>query len=67
LQALNSLDIEWGGKRYATGASIGLAMKTIQMPDDKAWLESADQACCEAKRQGLGRLQMGNECLRPNS
>jgi diguanylate cyclase (GGDEF)-like protein/PAS domain S-box-containing protein len=67
LQALNSLEIEWGGERYSTGASIGLAMKTMQMADDKAWLESADQACFEAKRQGRGRLLMGNECLRPNS
>jgi len=59
LQALNPLEIEWGGSRYSTGASIGLAMKTMHMADDKAWLESADQACFEAKRQGRGRLVIG--------
>jgi diguanylate cyclase len=58
LQALNPLEIEWGGSRYTTGASIGLAMNTMHMADAKAWLDSADQACFEAKRQGRGRLQI---------
>jgi diguanylate cyclase len=58
LQALNPLEIEWGGSRYTTGASIGLAMNTMDMSDEKEWLESADQACFEAKRQGRGRLQI---------
>jgi diguanylate cyclase (GGDEF)-like protein len=59
LQALNPLEIEWGGSRYTTGASIGMAMNTMDMPDEKAWLESADQACFEAKRQGRGQLLIG--------
>ena len=58
LQALNPLEIGWGGSRYAIGASIGVAMNTMHMADAKAWLESADQACFEAKRQGRGRLQI---------
>jgi diguanylate cyclase len=58
LQALNPLEIEWGGSRYTTGASIGLAMNTMDLSDEKEWLESADQACFEAKRQGRGRLQI---------
>ncbi len=58
LQALNPLEIEWGGSRYTTGASIGLAMSTMDISDEKEWLESADQACFEAKRQGRGRLQI---------
>jgi diguanylate cyclase len=58
LQALNPLEVEWGGSRYTTGASIGLAMSTVHMADAKAWLESADQACFEAKRQGRGRLEI---------
>jgi diguanylate cyclase (GGDEF)-like protein/PAS domain S-box-containing protein len=58
LQALNPLEIGWGGSHYAIGASIGVAMNTMHMADAKAWLESADQACFEAKRQGRGRLQI---------
>jgi GGDEF domain-containing protein len=40
------------------GASIGLAMNTVDMPDEKAWLESADKACYDAKRQGRGLLRI---------
>jgi diguanylate cyclase (GGDEF)-like protein len=58
LQALNPVEIEWGGSRYTTGASIGLAMNTTDMSDEKEGLASADQACFEAKRQGRGRLQI---------
>jgi diguanylate cyclase (GGDEF)-like protein len=58
LLALNPLEIEWEGLRYNTGASMGLAMNTMHMADAKAWLESADKACFEAKRQGRGLLQI---------
>jgi diguanylate cyclase (GGDEF)-like protein/PAS domain S-box-containing protein len=58
LKLLNPLEIEWGGIRYVTGASIGLAMNTTNMSDEKAWLDSADQACLEAKRQGRGQLRI---------
>jgi len=60
LQALNPLEIEWGGLRCSTGASIGLAMKTAEMTDAKAWFEVADQACFEVKRQGRGQLLIGH-------
>jgi diguanylate cyclase (GGDEF)-like protein/PAS domain S-box-containing protein len=59
LQALNPLEIDWGGSRYATGASIGLMMIAMDVADEKAWLESADQACFEAKRRGRGQLLIG--------
>jgi diguanylate cyclase (GGDEF)-like protein/PAS domain S-box-containing protein len=58
LRALNPLEFEWKGSRYATGASIGLAMNTMDISDANAWLESADKACYEAKRQGRSRLQI---------
>jgi diguanylate cyclase (GGDEF)-like protein/PAS domain S-box-containing protein len=58
LQALNPLEMEWQGSRYTTGASIGLAMNATHLADPKAWLERADQACFEAKRQGRGRLEV---------
>jgi diguanylate cyclase (GGDEF)-like protein/PAS domain S-box-containing protein len=59
LKALNPLEIEWEGSRYTTGASIGLAMNTMNISDEKVWLEVADQACFEAKRQGRGQLLVG--------
>jgi diguanylate cyclase len=58
LRALNPLEFEWKGSLYTTGASIGLAMNTMDVSDANAWLESADKACYEAKRQGRSRLQI---------
>jgi diguanylate cyclase (GGDEF)-like protein len=58
LRALNPLEFEWEGLRYTIGASIGLAMNTIGMSDERTWLETADKACYEAKRQGRGRLRI---------
>jgi diguanylate cyclase len=58
LRALNPMEFEWKGSRYAIGASIGLAMNTMDVSDENAWLENADKACYEAKRQGRGRLQI---------
>lgn len=57
LQALNPLTIEWLGSTYSTGASLGLAMNTADLKDAKAWLESADRACYEAKKAGRGRFE----------
>jgi diguanylate cyclase (GGDEF)-like protein len=59
LKALNCLEIEWLGSRYHVGASIGLAMCTMDMADEKAWLQAADDACYSAKRQGRGQLHCG--------
>jgi diguanylate cyclase (GGDEF)-like protein/PAS domain S-box-containing protein len=58
LRALNPLEFEWEGSRYATGASMGLAMITMAMTDEKAWLQSADKACYDAKRDGRGALRI---------
>jgi diguanylate cyclase len=58
LRALNPLEIAWRGASYEIGASIGLAMRTAEMPDESAWLEAADRACYAAKRDGRGRLQV---------
>jgi diguanylate cyclase (GGDEF)-like protein/PAS domain S-box-containing protein len=58
LRALNPLEFEWKGSSYAIGASIGLAMNTMDVSDENAWLDNADKACYDAKRQGRGRLQI---------
>jgi diguanylate cyclase len=58
LQALNPLEITWEGSRYAVGASIGLAMTTMPLADEKTWLAAADSACYTAKREGRGRLSV---------
>jgi diguanylate cyclase (GGDEF)-like protein/PAS domain S-box-containing protein len=57
LRALNPLNVDWEGSNYTVGASIGVAMHATDMPDEKAWLDAADRACYDAKRQGRGRLR----------
>ena len=56
LKALNSMEIEWLGSRYAIGASIGVAMCSMEMTDERAWFQAADDACYGAKRDGRGHL-----------
>jgi diguanylate cyclase (GGDEF)-like protein/PAS domain S-box-containing protein len=58
LRALNPLNIDWEGSHYTVGASIGVAMRATDMPDEKTWLDAADRACYDAKRQGRGRLRI---------
>jgi diguanylate cyclase (GGDEF)-like protein len=58
LRTLNPLEFEWRGSSHTIGASIGLAMNTMDMSDEKSWLEAADKACYDAKRQGRGRLRI---------
>jgi diguanylate cyclase len=57
LKALNAMEFEWKGSRYAIGASIGLAMNR-DMADEKSWLDAADKACYIAKRDGRGLLRI---------
>ena len=56
LQALNPLAIEWDGQTYSVNASLGLALTSAQMTDEKAWLADADKACYQAKKAGRGQL-----------
>ena len=58
VQALNPLNLEWEGSNYSIGASLGLAMSSSEIPNEHAWLKSADAACYEAKREGRGRLRI---------
>jgi diguanylate cyclase (GGDEF)-like protein/PAS domain S-box-containing protein len=58
LGALNPLVIEWGGSQYSIGASIGLAMNSMNLADERAWLRAADEACYIAKREGRGQLRI---------
>jgi diguanylate cyclase (GGDEF)-like protein/PAS domain S-box-containing protein len=58
LRTLNPLEFEWKGSSHTIGASIGLAMNTMDVSDEKSWLEAADKACYDAKRQGRGRLRI---------
>jgi diguanylate cyclase (GGDEF)-like protein/PAS domain S-box-containing protein len=56
LQGLNPLAVEWDGQSYSVNASLGLAMTSAAMADEKDWLESADKACYQAKKDGRGQL-----------
>jgi diguanylate cyclase (GGDEF)-like protein/PAS domain S-box-containing protein len=63
LNALNPIGIEWAGQEYVVNASLGLAMTSAQMADEKAWLEAADRACYLSKREGRGRLNIAGSEL----
>jgi diguanylate cyclase (GGDEF)-like protein len=60
LQALNPIRIEWGVRQFTVNASLGLATTSAQTPDEKSWLESADQACYQAKKDGRSRLYLAD-------
>jgi diguanylate cyclase (GGDEF)-like protein/PAS domain S-box-containing protein len=64
LQALNPLELEWKGSHFTVGASIGLAMNRADLADEKSWLEAADKACYDAKRQGRGLLRIATAMQR---
>jgi diguanylate cyclase (GGDEF)-like protein/PAS domain S-box-containing protein len=54
-RALNPLAVEWNGKTYSIGASLGVATITNGYESTAAWMAAADAACYEAKR---GRAQV---------
>jgi diguanylate cyclase (GGDEF)-like protein len=58
LQSLNPLTIEWEGATYSIGASIGVAITTLELADERSWLKAADEACYLAKREGRGALKI---------
>jgi diguanylate cyclase (GGDEF)-like protein/PAS domain S-box-containing protein len=58
LQALNPLQIDWQGKSYSIGASIGVAPWSNDMASAKDWMAAADRACYLAKRGGRGQLKV---------
>jgi diguanylate cyclase (GGDEF)-like protein/PAS domain S-box-containing protein len=60
LEALNPLQIDWEGRSYEIGASVGLAMITPSFDSEAAWAAAADQACYQAKREGRGRLRVAH-------
>jgi diguanylate cyclase (GGDEF)-like protein len=57
LRALNAMHIDWEGSQHAIGASIGVAMSTLELSDERAWLRAADQARYIAKQEGRGVLR----------
>jgi diguanylate cyclase len=50
-RALNPLLVEWNGKTFAIGASLGVATITNGYDSTAAWMAAADAACYEAKRE----------------
>lgn len=50
-RALNQLDVEWNGKTYSVGASLGVATITNGYENTAAWIAAADAACYDAKRE----------------
>lgn len=59
-QSLNPLEVEWNGKTYSVGASLGVATITNGYENTATWMAAADAACYEAKR-----TQRGQVCYAP--
>jgi diguanylate cyclase (GGDEF)-like protein len=56
-RALNPLEVEWNGKTYAIGASLGVATITNGYESAAAWMAAADSACYDAKRTERGQVR----------
>ena len=56
-RALNPLEVEWNGKTYAIGASLGVATITNGYESTAAWMAAADAACYDAKRNERGQVR----------
>ena len=56
-RALNPLEVEWNGRTYAIGASLGVATITNGYESTAAWMAAADTACYDAKRTERGQIR----------
>ena len=50
--------LDWDGRRYAVGASVGVVAIDASLPDAEAVLGAADAACYAAKRAGRGAVRI---------
>jgi diguanylate cyclase (GGDEF)-like protein len=59
LAAIQNFALDWrGGKRFAVGASIGVAYTDAGEHDASTMLRAADAACYAAKNEGRGRIHV---------
>lgn len=58
LDAIRDFELEWDGKRYCIGASIGIAYADAGEYDAEIMLRAADAACYEAKRAGRNQIRI---------
>jgi len=59
-RALNPLVVEWNGKTFSIGASLGVATITAAYESTAAWIAAADTACYEAKRTERGQARFAS-------
>jgi diguanylate cyclase (GGDEF)-like protein/PAS domain S-box-containing protein len=59
LDAVRAATLVWEGTPLQVGASVGLARHRPGMADVAEWQRAADAACYDAKRQGRGRVCIG--------
>ncbi len=60
IRLISTYRLEWQGKHYSVGASIGIV---VLEPDDSDYaklFERADRACYKAKHEGRGRVCVGD-------
>jgi diguanylate cyclase (GGDEF)-like protein len=65
--AVEALVLEWDGKDYHVGASIGIAVRPEAFAAEQDWLVQADKACYAAKNAGRGTVVLAPGPEEPHS
>lgn len=55
IRAVESLDLNWKGRRYTLSASAGLAPQLPALTTAERWLRATEEACKVAKSRGPGK------------
>lgn len=61
LTAIADVVLEWGGRQFKVGGSIGVAVRLDQSESVESWLERADGASYEAKAAGRGCVRVATD------
>ncbi|BES73474.1 hypothetical protein RE428_44920 [Marinobacter nanhaiticus D15-8W] len=56
VQAIEALDLDFGGRRYSISACAGIAPVLPALVTADRWLRAADEACKRAKKLGNGHV-----------
>ena len=63
VDAVAALELEWDGRRYSIGASIGITTIGNQSPGLAEILAEADSACYASKAAGRGRVTVYHKAM----
>ncbi|SFR81849.1 diguanylate cyclase/phosphodiesterase [Marinobacter daqiaonensis] len=60
IRAVEALELNWKGRRYALSASAGLASQLPVLTTAERWLRATEEACKLAKVRGAGKYMVYN-------